>query len=169
MGINDFWETNLFHKNLIRKSIPGLVRFSDHIWSTRDLNISEVRPLTLQNRQLLFAQEGAWTSCPYGACWWWARCAQHWQQWGCWQPFPLRREGKPCCVPARKPCIHSSAWLLSNMLLGVQVVYLTSVEACEYSSSVPQYLGSFYVVPFPRLQGGSRNNFSYSLIYIKLP
>lgn len=134
--MNNFWETNLFHKNLIKKSISGLVRFSDHIWSTRDLNISEVRPLALQNKQLLFTQEGAWTSCLCRACGWWAGCAQHWQQWGCWQPFPLRREGKPCCVPARKPCIHSSAWLLSDMFLGVQVLNLTCAEAWECSNSV---------------------------------
>lgn len=156
MGMKDLLETNLFDKNLIRKSISGFVRFSDHIWITRGLNISEVRPLTLQNRQLLFTQEGAWTSCLYGACWWWEKCAQHWQQWGSWQPFPLRREGKPCCVPARKPCIHSSAWLLSNMLLGVQAVYLTWIEVWEYSMSVSQYLGSFYGVPFLNCRRGVR-------------
>lgn len=32
-----------------------------------------------------------------------------------------------------------------------------------------QYIGSFFVVLFPRLQGMCKNNFSYSLICIKLP
>lgn len=52
-GMDDFWETDLFHKTSISKSISGLVSFSERNWSARDLNISVVGPLTSQYSQLL--------------------------------------------------------------------------------------------------------------------